>query len=359
MNVEIINVGTELLLGEIVNTNATYLQKMCKELGFNVFFQTVVGDNSQRFLDCLDIAFDRGCDCVITTGGLGPTEDNSFVRSSSGPTEDDLTKELSAKYLGLEMIFNEDEAKKVNDKCCFVTQLDKVSDNNFKQAYFPKNCYVLDNPIGTANGCVMSKDKKMIVNLPGPPKEMTYVVDHQLKPYLEKYRQAKIYTYDIVTQGVGESAAATLIDDIVQSQKDISIALYASEEYVRVRLGVKAKHQSEADELVKQTKKKIEEKLKDYLVENPNLFEEVMKKINGFTILNECDFSLSNYFVNNGGPVFIHLTLKQHPLGEIVHVLLKYKEKEISFDISLLVKASLSLSKLESKLIYQIDQLIR
>ena len=199
----------------------------------------------------------------------------------------------------------------------------------------------------------------MIVNLPGPPKEMTYVVDHQLQPYLEKYRQAKIYTYDIVTQGVGESAAATLIDDIVQSQKDISIALYASEEYVRIRLGVKAKHQDEADVLVKETKELIEERLKDYLVENPNLFEEVMKKINGFTILNECDFSLSDYFINNGGPVFIHLTLKEHALGEIVHVLLKYKEKEISFDIPLLVKASLSLSKFESKLIYQIDQLIR
>ena len=92
---------------------------------------------------------------------------------------------------------------------------------------------------------------------------------------------------------------------------NISIALYASEEYVRVRLGVKAKHQSEADEFVKQTKKMIEEKLKDYLVENPNLFEEVMKKVNGFTILNECDFLLSDYFVNNGGPVFIHLTLKE------------------------------------------------
>ena len=130
--------------------------------------------------------------------------------------------------------------------------------------------------------------------------------------------------------------------------------MYASEEYVRIRLGVKAKHQDEADVLVKETKELIEERLKDYLVENPNLFEEVMKKINGFTILNECDFSLSDYFINNGGPVFIHLTLK-----EIVHVLLKYKEKEISFDIPLLVKASLSLSKFESKLIYQIDQLIR
>ena len=113
------------------------------------------------------------------------------------------------------------------------------------------------------------------------------------------------------------------------------------------------------DFYLEEQQKKIEEKLKDYLVENPNLFEEVMKKINGFTILNECDFSLSDYFVNNGGPVFIHLTLKEHPLGEIVHVLLKYKEKEISFDIPLLVKASLSLPKLESKLIYQIDQLIR
>ena len=150
-----------------------------------------------------------------------------------------------------------------------------------------------------------------------------------------------------------------MIDDIVQSQKEVSIALYASEEYVRIRLGVKAKHQDEADVLVKKTKELIEERLKDYIVENPNLFKEVMKKINGFTILNECDFLLSDYFVNNGGPVFIHLTLKEHPLGEIVHVLLKYKEKEISFDIPLLVKASLSLSKLESKLIYQIDQLIR
>ena len=100
MNVEIINVGTELLLGEIVNTNATLLQKMCKDLGFNVYFQTVVGDNPERLYDCLKLAFDRGADCVMTTGGLGPTSD-------------DLTKELSAQYLDLDMVYNEMEAKKV------------------------------------------------------------------------------------------------------------------------------------------------------------------------------------------------------------------------------------------------------
>ena len=205
MNVEIINVGTELLLGEIINTNATYLQKMCKELGFNVFFQTVVGDNSQRFLDCLEIAFNRGCDCVITTGGLGPTED-------------DLTKELSAKYLGLEMIFNEAEAKKVNDKCCFVSQLDQVTDNNFKQAYFPKDCYVLDNPIGTANGCVMSKDKKMIVNLCETNKDKTMsdiAREYGLtRTSITQWRKK----YGTITTSTGET---TSNDEILKLKKEL------------------------------------------------------------------------------------------------------------------------------------------
>ena len=124
MNIEIINVGTELLLGEIVNTNATTLQKVCKDLGFNVFYQTVVGDNPDRFMDCLDIAFKRGADMVITTGGLGPTAD-------------DVTKELSAKYLGLEMEYLEEEAKKVYDKCAFVMNNPDVPSTNFKQANFP------------------------------------------------------------------------------------------------------------------------------------------------------------------------------------------------------------------------------
>lgn len=346
MNVEIINVGTELLLGEIVNTNATYLQKMCKDLGFNVYYTTVVGDNADRFVDCLDKAFSRGANCVITTGGLGPTED-------------DLTKELSAKYLDLKMVYNEAEAKKVNDKCCFVTGLDKVTDNNFKQAYFPENCYVLDNPIGTANGCVMSKDERMIINLPGPPKEMKYVVDHALKNYLEKYRQDRIYTYDIVTQGIGESAAATLIDDIVLKQSQVSIALYASEELVRIRLAVKASNQESANELMKATKDAIVERLQGHVLETANLFDEVMKYIDGFTIYNECDFDLSERFVNNGGDVFIQLGSNVHPLGEVVHVLLKYKQKEISFDIPLLVKAELSLSKLEAKLITEVYKLVK
>ena len=191
MNVEVINVGTELLLGEIINTEAPVLFKMCKELGFDIYHQTTVGDNPQRLLECLDIAFKRGADCVITTAGLGPTQD-------------DLTKELSAEYLGLELVYNEEEARKVDEKCRFVTGLNVVSDNNFKQAYFPENAYILENDVGTANGCVMSKDGKMIINLPGPPKEFNYVVEHSLKPYLEQYRQEQIYTEDFLVMGIGE-----------------------------------------------------------------------------------------------------------------------------------------------------------
>ncbi len=346
MNVEIINVGTELLLGEIVNTNATYLQKMCKELGFDVYYSTVVGDNTQRFLDCLDNAFLRGADCVITTGGLGPTED-------------DLTKELSAKYLGLKMVYDEAEAKKVNEKCCFVTGLEQVSDNNFKQAYFPENCHVLDNPIGTANGCVMAKDDRMIINLPGPPKEMKYVVDHELKLYLQRYRQDRLYSEDIITQGIGESAAAALIDDIVMKQKQVSIALYASEELVRIRLAVKAGDALSAKAMMQDTRDAIVNRLQGHVLETADLYSEIMKYVDGFTIYNQCDFQLSERFINNGGEVFMQLSSELHPLGEVVHVLLKYKEKEISFDIPLLVKASLSLPKLEAKLLSQIYQLVK
>ena len=264
MNVEIINVGTELLLGEIVNTNATYIQKMCKELGFNVYFQTTVGDNHDRFKECLDIAFKRGADCVITTGGLGPTQD-------------DLTKELSAEYLGLELIYLEDEANKVYEKCRFVNGNDDVPDNNFKQAYFPENCFVLENEVGTANGCVMSKDEKMIINLPGPPKEMKFVVDHVLKDYLSKYKQDIIYTVDILTMGIGESKVDEILADLIDHQSDVSIALYASEETVRIRLGCKASNQENADKKMEPIKIEIEKALGNFIIKEKNLKEALAK----------------------------------------------------------------------------------
>lgn len=350
MNVEIINVGTELLLGEIVNTNATYIQKMCKDLGFNVYHQTTVGDNPKRFKECLKIAFGRGCDCVITTGGLGPTQD-------------DLTKELSAQFLGLEMVYLDDEAKKVDEKCRFVTGVEKIPDNNFKQAYFPKDCFVLENEVGTANGCVMSKDEKMIINLPGPPKEMKYVVDHVLKDYLMQYKKDVIYTYDILTIGIGESKIDELLEDMIYHQDEISIALYASEETVRIRLGCKASNQQIADDKVKTIKEKIELLVGDYIIKEVHLKDALAKIMPSYVIQYECDdFRLRDDFNLGNNCTKDILTIEvdciKHRLGAIIKIKFDYLGNEDSFEVPLLKDPTLSYSKLESKIISKLYQFL-
>lgn len=348
MIVEIINVGTELLLGEIVNTNATYLQKMCKELGFNVYHQSVVGDNPDRLLECFDIAFKRGADCIITTGGLGPTTD-------------DLTKELSAQYLGLEMVYNEKEAKKVYDKCSFVTGLDEIPQNNFKQAYFPIDCYILENEVGTANGCVMSKDNKMIINLPGPPKEMTYVVNYSLIPYLQQYKEDKIYTYEYLTMFIGESKLQEVLNDLIENQNNVSIALYAGEETVRVRLAVKTFSQEEADRLMKNVKVEIEKRIGTYIIKENNLKEALMKIMIPYHLYYNGSFRLKDNFLDGkfydeNSKFFIKIYTKKEKLGE--RLLINIDDNEV-MNIPLLKKAEYSYAKAEARIIAGIYKYLR
>jgi len=348
MNVEIINVGTELLLGEIVNTNATYLQKMCRELGFNVFHQSVVGDNPERLYECFEIAFSRGANCVITTGGLGPTSD-------------DLTKELSAQFLGLEMVYNEEEAKKVNDKCCFVTGLSEIPQNNFKQAYFPEDCYILENEVGTANGCVMKKDEKMIINLPGPPKEMTYVVKHQLKPYLMQYQKDKIYTYEYLTMFIGESKLQEVLDDLIERQGDVSIALYAGEETVRVRLGVKAMSQKQANEMMKETKNEIEKRILPFIIQEKNLKEALMKIMVPYRIEYNGHFRLKDDFLDGrfykeDASFVLKISSSEEKLGE--KIVVNIDDQEI-FNIFALKKAEYSYAKIQARIIVGMYKYLR
>lgn len=351
MNVEIINVGTELLLGEIVNTNATLIQKMCKELGFSVYFQSVVGDNPQRFLDCLEIAFNRGADCVITTGGLGPTAD-------------DLTKELSAQFLDLPMEYDEVEAQKVYDKCAFVSNSTNVPSTNFKQAYFPKGCFILDNEVGTANGCVMTKDQRMIVNLPGPPKELSYVMENVLKPYLAKYKQDTIYTYDINTMGIGESNMALLLKDIVDSQTEVSIALYALEDHCRVRLGVVASSKEESDKKMLDTRQAIEKILEPYIVDYYNLKSTINQLMPEFYIVGNHPViqdmlpffkefhNYQGHLINKqDNPQILNLCIdvEEVKLGQYVIITID-SEARIKETIPLLKDAKLSISRLNGKI---------
>ena len=339
MNVEIINVGTELLLGEIVNTNATWLQRFCTNMGFNVYHQSVVGDHPERFKECLRIAFERGADCVITTGGLGPTTD-------------DLTKELSAEFLGIPMVFMEEEARKVEEKCMFVSSYAKVPENNFKQAWFPQGCYVLDNEVGTANGCVMERGGRMIVNLPGPPKEMTYVCEHTLLPYLSRFKKDVIYTRDIVTVGMGESSLAMKLQELIDRQDRVTVALYASEQTVRVRLGCKAADEETAQKVMEPVAAYIQEAAAGYLVPQANMTEALAVILPPFRVEYQSDFRFRSEFLlatPTGGELVITVRTTQHPVGERVEMTFSYQGKTAEFSIGLLKAAALSYPKLESR----------
>ncbi len=345
MNVEIINVGTELLLGEIVNTNATVLQKMCRDLGFNVYFQTVVGDNPKRLYECLKLAFERGADCVMTTGGLGPTTD-------------DLTKELSAQYLGLEMVYFTDEARKVDEKCHYITGLKQISENNFKQAYFPADAYILENRMGTANGCVMKKDDKMIINLPGPPKELQYVLENSLIPYLEAYKKDKIYTFEYLTMFIGESQLDEVLRDLIDQQGDVSIALYAGEETVRVRLAVKTASQEQADFYMKDVKTEIEKRIGQYIIQAHDLKVALLKKMVPISIEYRNDFHFKDDFLkpyfSNRPDIQIVIETKPQELGEIVVIHLN----DFVFEIPTFIQAKYSYSKVEARFVVQLYKYI-
>lgn len=341
MNVEIINVGTELLLGEIVNTNATLLQKVCKDLGFNVYFQTVVGDNPERLYNCLKLAFERGADCVMTTGGLGPTTD-------------DLTKELSAQYLGLEMVYHEEEAQKVLKKCRYCTGVEEIPENNFKQAYYPIDVYILENDMGTANGCVMSKDEKMIINLPGPPKEIRYVVEHSLIPYLQQFKQETIYTYEYLTMFIGESKIDEILRDLINDQENVSIALYAGEETVRVRLAVKAPCQKAADELMTNIKREVKLRIEKYIIFEKDMKEALLHHMVPISIEYQGDFVLQDDFlkpyISDQPQIKIVIETRIEELGEVI----VFHFNDYSFEVPTFVKASYSYSKVEARFVAQL-----
>lgn len=341
MNVEIINVGTELLLGEIVNTNATLLQKVCKNLGFNVYFQTVVGDNPERLYNCLQLAFERGADCVMTTGGLGPTTD-------------DLTKELSAQYLGLEMVYHEEEAQKVLKKCRYCTGIEEIPENNFKQAYYPVDAYILENDMGTANGCVMSKDEKMIINLPGPPKEIQYVVEHSLIPYLEQFKQETIYTYDYLTMFIGESKIDEVLRDLIDNQDHVSIALYAGEETVRVRLAVKAACQNDANRMMEKIKREIELRIGKYIIFEKDLKEALIKNLIPISLTYNGEFRLKDDFlkpyISDQPQIKIVIETRVEELGEVV----VFHFNNYSFEVPTFVKATYSYGKIEARFVAQL-----
>ncbi len=230
MNAEILCVGTELLLGDTINTNSSYIAKGLSEYAVNVYHHTVVGDNPQRLKTALNIALDRS-DIVFMTGGLGPTYD-------------DLTKETVAEYFSLEMEMHSESL--ANLKEFFKRYGKPMTDNNLKQAMMPKGAIVLKNPFGTAPGCIVEGKGKAVVLMPGPPREMMPMFDNEVRKYLESRSDSVLASRVINIYGVGESTIEDRLKDMMINATNPTIAPYAKTGEVILRVTAKASTKEEA-----------------------------------------------------------------------------------------------------------------
>lgn len=222
---EIIAVGTELLLGNIVNTNARDISQALSAVGVNVFWHTVVGDNPQRLKDALDVARSRA-NIIITTGGLGPTYD-------------DLTKQTICEAFGKPLVLHQDIVEDL--KVFFEKNVHmKMPSNNLQQAELPEGCTVFDNPVGTAPGCAFEADGVHVLMLPGPPFEMLTMLKGHVVPYLRTLSDEVIVSHDIMTFGLGESPMEELMRDKMSHMENPSLATYAKPSEVRLRATAKA-----------------------------------------------------------------------------------------------------------------------
>lgn len=290
MTVELISVGTEILLGNIVNTNAAYLSEKCALLGLSLYYQTSVGDNEERLAETLKMAMDRS-DIVILSGGLGPTQD-------------DLTKEVAARVCGKKLVMDEHSKARIVE---FFKNLGaaKITDNNWKQAMVPEGCIVVDNLNGTAPGIIIEAKGKSVILLPGPPNELIPMFERDIFPYLNKMQPEIIASVMVKMCGIGESAAETEIRDLIDSQTNPTIATYAKTGEVHLRVTAKAADEKDAKRLLKPVVKELKNRFgnKIYTID-----EKVTLEQSVIEMLKERDLTLTTAESITAGMVAARLT---------------------------------------------------
>ena len=235
--VEILSVGTELLLGNIANTDAQMLSQGLSELGLNVYYHTVVGDNPQRAREAVAIAKGRA-DIIITTGGLGPTCD-------------DLTKNVLADAFGKKLVYDEDSAQRI--KSYFTRVGRPMTENNLQQAMLPEGCTVLPNDWGTAPGCAFQADGVHVIMLPGPPSECRPMFRYRAVPYLQSLSEGVIASHTLKLFGIGESSMEAQLRDRMNAMSNPTLAPYAKEGECELRVTAKAPTDQQAQALLKPT----------------------------------------------------------------------------------------------------------
>ncbi len=264
MKAEIIAVGTEILLGDIVNTNAQYLAKELALLGIDVYYQSSVGDNKERLLKAFKDGLDRS-DIIITTGGLGPTND-------------DITKEVACEVLNQTLELHKSSLEKIEE---FFNKLGiEMTENNKKQAYFPKNAIVLDNKNGTAPGAILRENEKYIIILPGPPKEMKPMFENEAKPYINSITNNTLISKTLKLFGIGESLLDTKISDIINEQDNPTVAPYISDMELRLRITAKSDSESKAHSIIEPVVEKIKSRVGEFIYAEDNVsIETVVSKM--------------------------------------------------------------------------------
>lgn len=274
MNAEIIAVGSELLLGQIANTNAKYISNQLAELGVNVYYHTVVGDNGARLEQTITIAESRA-DLIIFSGGLGPTKD-------------DLTKETIAKYLGIELVYDQTALQSIE---AFFKRMNRpMTENNRKQALVLNGSRVLMNHHGMAPGMVFEQNGRTYILLPGPPKELEPMFQFEAKPFLAK----KVGGYETIKSlvlrfyGIGEAELEHKIEDLLDAQENPTIAPLASDGEVTLRITAKANSEIDAAELISTAKTSILERVGEfqYGIDDDSLTSKAAELLmeKGFTI---------------------------------------------------------------------------
>ncbi|NQJ21931.1 competence/damage-inducible protein A [Streptococcus suis] len=340
MKAELIAVGTEILTGQIVNTNAQFLSEKCAELGIDVYFHTAVGDNEQRLLSVLEVASQRS-DLVILCGGLGPTED-------------DLTKQTLAAFLGRNLVFDGLAMAKLDR--FFASRPGRVrTPNNERQAQIVEGSQALQNPAGLAVGGMIEQEGVTYIVLPGPPSELRAMFTESLQPLLDQSSQ-QLYSRVLRFFGIGESQLVTVLADLIDKQTDPTLAPYAKVGEVTLRLSTKATNQEEANLRLSQLEEEIlqRDKLADYFYaygEDNSLVKTVATRLaekrqtiaiveqgTGGLLQAELSLALAGQPYFSGGKVISQLGTKSGWLSEAADCIRQELQADLGLAVSVLIK---------------------
>lgn len=246
---EILSIGTEILLGNIVNTNAAYLSQELAALGILVYHQEVVGDNPGRLFHALEESYSRA-ELVIATGGLGPTAD-------------DLSKETAAQYFGVPLVSDQKAREHIEQVLAHLGR--EVTPNNYKQAQLPAGAIPLYNSNGTAPGFILEKDERILIMLPGPPSEMKPMFSEQVKPYLSRKSSQQLVSRTLHLCGIGESAVEYRLKSRMNELTNPTLAPYAKTGMVDLRITAKAPGREEAEKLIAPVEAEIRGQFGDFV----------------------------------------------------------------------------------------------